>query len=120
MALGRRRLHRGVVAGLSDLQHPSADLHQEPLGDHHLDGREASKGCCLLRLPRIEMLVDLTTFREGWEGSYRRLLAALTEQDSFVPDDDHPDAAAVQLIIPQVCREAHRAAVFADRIYIAT
>jgi len=34
----------GVGAGLGDRQHLATDLHREPLGSHHLDGREPSKG----------------------------------------------------------------------------
>jgi hypothetical protein len=69
-----------------------------------------------LRLPRTEVLVDLSA-PSKWNDQYRRLLAAFTEHDALVLDEDHPDGSAIQLIIPLACREAHRAAVFADDVY---
>ena len=52
-----------------------------------------------------------------WQNAYRRLLAAFTDEGTLVPDDDQPDGSAIKLIIPLACREAHRAAVFADDIH---
>lgn len=69
------------------------------------------------RLPRVEVLVDLARSEEAWQSQFRRLLSAFTGPDSLVPDDDHPDGSSIQLIIPQACREAHRAAVFADDVH---
>jgi hypothetical protein len=70
-----------------------------------------------LRLPRIEVLVDLGRAPGDWEHAYRRLLAAFTDEGTLVPDGDHPDGSEIKLILPLACREAHRAAVFADDVH---
>lgn len=70
-----------------------------------------------LRLPRVEVMIDLEGSEESWDAQYRRLLSAFQGPDSLVLDDDHPDGSAIKLIIPKACREAHRAAVYADDVY---
>jgi hypothetical protein len=79
------------------------------------DGRFISK--LPYRLPRAEVLIDLAEDPQRRRDQFRRLLASFADKDSLVPDDDHPDGSKIQLIIPMACREAHRAAVFADDVY---